>query len=118
MKTQEYKVLLAKKLQEMKQQHISHEEIAIERNAELMDEIQRTSERELAMAAMTRSWELKSLVNAALERIAHGEYGVCLTCEEPISERRLKAIPWAENCIQCQEKAERAAPVRELATAA
>jgi len=118
MKTQEYKTLLTKKLQEISKQPVSPEEIAIERNAELMDEIQRTSERELAMAALTRSWELKTLVNAALDRIASGEYGICQECEEPISERRLKAIPWAEHCIRCQEKLERTIEARPLAEAA
>jgi len=118
MKTHEYKMLLTKKLQEIDQQPVSHEEIAIERNAELMDEIQRTSERELALAALNRNWELKGLVTGALDRIENGEYGTCQSCEEPIGERRLRAIPWAEYCIRCQEKLEMATPDRTLAEAA
>jgi DnaK suppressor protein len=118
MKTHDLKILLSKKLQEISQQPVSHEEIAIERNAELMDEIQRTSERELAMAALTRTWALKTLVKSALDRIASGEYGSCRECEEPISERRLQAIPWAEHCIRCQEKLEMATHDRPLAEAA
>jgi DnaK suppressor protein len=30
-------------------------------------------------------------------------YGVCLECEEPISQKRLDAVPWAKYCVTCQE---------------
>jgi len=43
------------------------------------------------------------LVNAALARLARGEYGDCHACEEPISEKRLKAVPWALFCVKCQD---------------
>lgn len=43
-------------------------------------------------------------VEAALERIDDAEYGECLECEEPISGKRLDAIPWARYCISCQEE--------------
>jgi DnaK suppressor protein len=32
---------------------------------------------------------------------------VCLHCEEDIPLKRLKAVPWAAFCIQCQERADR-----------
>jgi DnaK suppressor protein len=40
----------------------------------------------------------------ALQRIEHGTYGVCLECEEPISAKRLEAVPWARYCVTCQEQ--------------
>jgi DnaK suppressor protein len=40
----------------------------------------------------------------ALERIEHGTYGVCAQCEEPISVKRLDAVPWARFCVTCQEQ--------------
>lgn len=43
-------------------------------------------------------------VNEALQRLADGDYGICEGCEEPIPEKRLKALPWAKNCIACQEE--------------
>lgn len=64
--------------------------IRIRQVADLVDMTREAAEREMAM-----------------ERIDHGSYGVCLECEEPISPRRLKAIPWAELCIICQEWADR-----------
>ena len=39
----------------------------------------------------------------ALHRIDTGMYGVCLECEEPISQKRLDAVPWARYCVTCQE---------------
>ncbi len=43
------------------------------------------------------------LVNEALDRMASGDYGICLSCEEPIADKRLAAIPWARYCLACQE---------------
>ncbi|MSV28855.1 MAG: TraR/DksA family transcriptional regulator [Bryobacterales bacterium] len=43
-------------------------------------------------------------VDAALRRIERGTFGVCLECEEPISNKRLEAVPWARYCIPCQER--------------
>lgn len=48
-------------------------------------------------------FKILRLVKAALDRIAHGEYGICHACEEDISEKRLRAIPWAEYCVHCQD---------------
>jgi DnaK suppressor protein len=42
-------------------------------------------------------------VNDALLRLDHGTYGVCAECDEPISTKRLDALPWARYCVTCQE---------------
>lgn len=39
----------------------------------------------------------------ALHRIESDSYGICLECEEPISQKRLDAVPWARYCVTCQE---------------
>jgi RNA polymerase-binding protein DksA len=106
MNTQAYRTRLTQKLQAMRCHHVSQEDIATGRNADMMDEIQQTSERELALETMSRDWKTSNAVNAALARIAGGTYGICGSCEEPINERRLDAIPWAEQCIVCQHRAE------------
>src|SRR5512140_1013343 len=38
----------------------------------------------------------------ALHRIEEGTYGTCPECEEPISTKRLDALPWARFCVKCQ----------------
>jgi len=43
-------------------------------------------------------------ISDALQRIEQGTYGVCLECEEPISVKRLEAVPWARYCVTCQEQ--------------
>jgi len=40
-------------------------------------------------------------IRAALDRLAKGEYGVCVACGEPISDERLAAIPHAARCRNC-----------------
>jgi DnaK suppressor protein len=42
-------------------------------------------------------------INDALHRMDTEQYGVCLECEEPISSKRLDAVPWAKYCVTCQE---------------
>jgi DnaK suppressor protein len=42
-------------------------------------------------------------VEDALVRVKEGTYGVCQECSEPISPKRLQALPWAKFCVRCQE---------------
>jgi DnaK suppressor protein len=42
-------------------------------------------------------------IAGALHRVEQEIYGVCMECEEPISSKRLDAVPWARYCVQCQE---------------
>ena len=43
------------------------------------------------------------LVEEALDRLDAGDYGTCQACEEPIAEKRLRALPWARYCVTCQD---------------
>jgi DnaK suppressor protein len=43
------------------------------------------------------------LIEEALDRIQAGDYGICLSCEEPIPAKRLQALPWAKYCVTCQQ---------------
>lgn len=45
-------------------------------------------------------------IAAAEARIAAGTYGRCESCGRPISEERLRAIPWAARCLDDQAHAE------------
>jgi DnaK suppressor protein len=42
-------------------------------------------------------------ISDALVRVDHDTYGICMECEEPISAKRLDAVPWARYCVTCQE---------------
>jgi DnaK suppressor protein len=45
-------------------------------------------------------------IDEALVRIDEGVYGECEECGETITDARLKALPSAPLCIECQEKKE------------
>lgn len=42
-----------------------------------------------------------ALVDAAIERIEEGTYGLCTSCRKPIPEERLEVLPWAATCVPC-----------------
>ena len=43
-------------------------------------------------------------IEAALQRVKNGEYGVCTDCGDDVGFARLQAYPTAKRCIVCQEK--------------
>src|SRR5438445_371595 len=43
-------------------------------------------------------------VDAALERLELGTYGICQRCGETIPAERLMALPWASQCILCERR--------------
>jgi DnaK suppressor protein len=49
---------------------------------------------------------LLAAIEKALRLLRDGTYGYCLSCEQPISEKRLEAIPWAVRDRVCQEQCE------------
>jgi DnaK suppressor protein len=46
-----------------------------------------------------------SRIEAALQRIADGDYGLCVRCGEEIAEGRLLSDPSAPLCIDCASRA-------------
>ena len=44
-------------------------------------------------------------IEAALQRIEDGTYGICEVCGKPIGADRLSAIPWTRLCIDDQRRA-------------
>jgi len=55
------------------------------------------------------SFESRELaqIESALERIRQGRYGRCDTCDRTISPVRLRALPYATECIGCARRDER-----------
>jgi len=47
------------------------------------------------------------LIESALARLEQGKYGKCIKCGKKIPEDRLRAIPYALMCIECQTISER-----------
>jgi len=61
---------------------------------------------EVHIAMMLRQTNAKILlaIDGALTRIDKGIYGVCRDCGEPISPKRLAAVPWTRVCVTCKER--------------
>ena len=52
--------------------------------------------------------ETLNKINDALTRLEHEEYGNCFDCGEEIAEKRLRALPFAVRCKDCEEARENA----------
>lgn len=87
---------------------IQHASVALpaERYADLMDETVERDARLTAARGITRATRMLRLVEAALDRIQHGDYGDCAECGCAIGEKRLNAVPWATHCIRHAEMVE------------
>jgi len=66
-----------------------------------------THDRELDYTLEENEEELLASVDAALDRIDEGTFGLCARCANPIAAERLRAIPYATLCIDCKRKDER-----------
>ena len=65
-----------------------------------------SSRNEMGLQMLTENGNVISLIDDAIERLANGEYGICLDCGERISEARLMARPYAIFCIDCKSRHE------------
>jgi DnaK suppressor protein len=102
-----FQEILERKEAELVRVWRKRDDIAIEKSADQMDEIQYATERDLAIRNVDRESNLLRQVKAALRRIHDGSFGTCIDCEAAISPKRLAAVPWASRCIQCQDAADR-----------
>lgn len=70
--------------------------------------LDRKDQADIAIQAGMDSAELNrdiaelALVQAAIDRLNAGRWGVCLDCGEPIAPARLAAQPWVPRCLACQ----------------
>jgi DnaK suppressor protein len=80
------------------------ESIRIQQVADPADMTQEAAERDVTVQILDRESILFRQLRSAIDRVDDRSYGVCLHCEEEISQKRLNAIPWAELCISCQEQ--------------
>jgi DnaK suppressor protein len=107
MRDEQYRRLLQLKAEDLKQSLRRRGEMLIERAPDQLDETLLAAERESAVSDLERTYRLLRQVDFALARIECGTYGLCARCESPIGEKRLKAVPWALYCIECQESVDR-----------
>ena len=61
---------------------------------------------EIEFALIQMKAETLSKIEEALHRVEEGTYGFCFECGEEISEKRLRALPVAVRCKDCEEARE------------
>ncbi|MGD1098552.1 MAG: TraR/DksA family transcriptional regulator [Bryobacteraceae bacterium] len=98
-----FRAILNARIAELENLNRQRDGITIERSPDQLDEIQRASERALAVCNLDREFNQLRNAHAALLRIKQGSFGICQQCDEDIHPKRLAAIPWAALCIRCQE---------------
>lgn len=92
---------------------LSRVEASADHFARSQDSVAETSaERELEYALDARESAELNDIQAALDRLASGRYGLCVDCGEAIAAARLAATPEVARCVPCQEAAERPAILR------
>lgn len=102
--------LLAEKRRLMEQVNVKFQqslELDEEMKADPVDLSVMDSTRSTLLAVSTQDSQTLQMIDAALQRIEEGEYGICQNCGEEIAEKRLEAVPWARLDIKCQEAVER-----------
>jgi RNA polymerase-binding transcription factor len=67
-----------------------------------------TFQKELALALQDSGATRLKAIRDALRRMETRQWGFCASCEEPIPETRLDAVPWATKCLGCQDRIENA----------
>ncbi|MGB5619053.1 MAG: RNA polymerase-binding protein DksA [Desulfobacterales bacterium] len=64
------------------------------------------ADRNFMLRIRDREHKLIKKIKKALDRIENGTFGICESCGEEISIKRLKARPVTSQCIECKSKEE------------
>jgi DnaK suppressor protein len=63
---------------------------------------------DIEFALIQMKAETLNKINEALSRLEEGTYGRCFECGDEIAEPRLRALPFAVRCKDCEEARENA----------
>jgi DnaK suppressor protein len=79
--------------------------------AEVFDTVESSEadiQEDIELALIQMKSETLNKVDDALVRLEQGNYGNCFECGEEIAEKRLRALPFAVRCKDCEEAKENA----------
>ena len=106
-KTAAYRKLLESKAEEVRQSMSAQKAAQVVARLDVPsdegDLSQQHHEEWIFLNRNTIDMKLLREISDALHRIETDSYGICMECEEPISTKRLNAVPWARYCVTCQE---------------
>jgi DnaK suppressor protein len=63
---------------------------------------------DIEFALIQMKAETLNKIDVALQRLDEGTYGVCFECGDEIAHQRLRALPFAVRCKDCEEARETA----------
>jgi DnaK suppressor protein len=104
-----FKKYLENRLQELLSQAddtVSGMTVANENFPDPTDRASLEADRNFLLRIRDRESKLIKKIKQALDRIENGTYGICESCGEEISVKRLKARPVTTQCIECKAKEE------------
>ena len=102
-----FKSILAARVAELEKVLRFRELLTVEPSPDHVDEVQKASDRALAISNLDRESQQLREARDAISRLRRGSFGVCEQCGERIHRKRLVAVPWTAFCIQCQEEQDR-----------
>ncbi len=83
---------------------MQEQEDAVELPADELDVARSLEDVETDAGLIERDEYRLKAIDAALSRLERGLYGICEKCKQAIPIARLKAVPFAAYCIDCQKK--------------
>lgn len=80
---------------------IHHKKEPVEKD--FAEQVTQRENDEVLIAIDDEAQQTVMLIDAALERIKEGCYGICNVCNEKIPDQRLAALPYVVTCINCAD---------------
>ena len=71
-----------------------------------IDDATRSLDKEILFELSGNAHNTIEQIEAALRKMDKGIYGLCEYCRQPIPKKRIKALPFARYCINCQHSTE------------
>ena len=94
-------------VQEIARRSKANTESAAQDIGDIIDSVSEERTRELDLILTDREKRKLAQIDDAIDRIEENLYGLCEECGVKIPKARLKVLPFAKYCVECQEKNER-----------
>ena len=98
---EELKADAEKRLKEKKDMDMPEAEVG-----DPIDAASQSLDKEILFELSGNSHNTIGQIEAALRKIEKGIYGRCEMCRQPIPKKRIKALPFARYCVNCQSSSE------------
>jgi DnaK suppressor protein len=85
----------------------------VENFPDMTDQASVEADQNFTLRLREREQKLLKKIDEALERIGNGTFGICESCGEEISLKRLEARPVTTLCIECKTRQEADEKIRE-----